>query len=445
MPRIQKAFKSALIIIGLSPLSAYANESHSAYSPQPGTLDTGRIELQKLEDQLHQVETQINNLESLSFAPTTKLSGQSTFVVGANFFNGSATSLVDESRRIYGNTTFNYDTQLILDTSFHGNDLLRIRLRAGNFDPETNSFGGAGPSVLSQLEVAFQERSGPDRLSINRLYYQFPLGDFTLTLGPRVEQGNLLAIWPSLYPTESILDLMTFGGAIGANNLNLGAGAGIWWSKNGLTISALYVAANGELSDNQRGGLLTRQSGSTTTLQLGYSQEQWAVAASYSYLQNAAGVIPYATNFTLNSFAQPGSTSAFGISGYWQPAQSGWIPSISAGWGINLSSYSGDASTTGLVKTSQSWSLGLLWKDAFSTGNTLGTALGQAVHATSLYGNADPNDQNLIWELWYQMQVTDHISITPAIFYLYRPLGASTPNGESFNQVGSLIKLSFRF
>lgn len=438
MPRSQQAFTSALLTVCLATSSAYADES---------TTDAPRLEnrINQVEDQIEQVEAQINALESLDFSTTTKLSGQSTFVVGANFFNGSATSLVETSRQLYGNPTFNHDTKLILDTSFDGTDLLRIRLRAGNFDPSTNSFGGAGPSVLSQLEVAFQERSGADRLSVNRLYYQFPWGDFTFTLGPRVEQGNMLAIWPSLYPTESILDLMTFAGAIGANNLNLGAGAGIWWSKAGFAISALYVAANGTLSENQKGGLLTPQSGSTTTLQVGYSQEQWALTASYSYLQNGAGVIPYATNFTLNSFAQPGSTSAWGISGYWQPVQSGWIPSISAGWGINRSTYSAAESTTGLVKTSQSWSLGLLWQDAFVKGNTLGTAVGQAVHATSLYGGAKPNDRNLIWELWYQMQVTDYISITPAIFVLNRPLGASTPRGESFNQVGSLIKLSFRF
>ncbi len=451
MPISVRAWRLAAPLLLLIPLCAEASAAAEDSQPttaQPKALDELQplsLDQQSLHTRSQQLEPEINALESQSFSTTTRLSGQSTFVLGANFFTGRAASLVTSSRSSFGATTFNYDTKLSLDTSFSGSDLLHIRLRAGNFDRTRNTFGGAGPSALSQLEVAFQERSGADRLSLNRLYYQVPIGNVTITLGPKVEQDQMMAIWPSLYPSESILDLMTFAGAIGANNLNLGAGAGIWWQQDGLAISALYVAANGDSSESDSGGLFSSRSGSTTTLQVGYRQEQWAIAASYSYLQNGAGVIPYATNYTLASFEQPGSTSAWGISGYWQPVQSGWIPSISAGWGINHTQYSGAALGTGLVKTSQSWSLGLLWHNALANGNTLGAAIGQAVYATSFYGDGGPNDSNLIGEAWYQIQLTDAISITPAVFYLHRPLGASTPAGQSFNQVGSLLKLSFRF
>ena len=82
-------------------------------------------------------------------------------------------------------------------------------------------------------------------VGIDRLFYQFPLGDFTFTLGGRVGQEDMLAIWPSVYPAETVLDVLTLGGAPGAYNKNLGAGAGVWWQKNGFAISANYVAANG--------------------------------------------------------------------------------------------------------------------------------------------------------------------------------------------------------
>jgi carbohydrate-selective porin OprB len=45
----------------------------------------------------------------------------------------------------------------------------------------------------------------------------------------------------------------------------------------------------------------------------------------------------------------------------------------------------------------------------------------------------------------YKVQVTDHIAVTPALFYLSRPLGGDTPEGRSFNQLWGLIKTSFRF
>ena len=72
-------------------------------------------------------------------------------------------------------------------------------------------------------------------------------------------------------------------------------------------------------------------------------------------------------------------------------------------------------------------------------------AVGQAPFATSLKGGVTPNDGNYIWEWWYKFQLTDNIGVTPALFYLSRPLGAITPEGKSFQQLEGLIKTSFSF
>ena len=72
-------------------------------------------------------------------------------------------------------------------------------------------------------------------------------------------------------------------------------------------------------------------------------------------------------------------------------------------------------------------------------------AVGQPTFATSLKGGDTPRDGNYVWEWWYKVQVTDNIAVTPALFYLSRPLGGDTPDGKSFNQLGGLIKTSFRF
>jgi len=264
----------------------------------------------------------------------------------------------------------------------------------------------------------------------------------------------MLAIWPSVYPADTVLDVLTLAGAPAAYNINLGAGGGIWWQSNGFAISANYVAANGDNGNPSEGGVATDGAGGTGTVQIGYSAEQWAIAAIYSRIQNGNDLIVYGTNFALASFANPGSTNAFALSGYWQPVASGWIPSISAGWGINSTSYPrglrvGSADFgydgSGLVGTSQSWSVGLQWLDAFLPGNALGVAVGQPTFATRLEGGATPSDGNTVWEGWYKFQLTDTISLTPAIFYLSRPLGQATPEGESFRQLGGLIKTTVRF
>ena len=293
--------------------------------------------------------------------------------------------------------------------------------------------------------MAFQEEGGPNVVGIDRLFYQVPFGDFTFTFGGRVGQEDMLAIWPSLYPSSTVLDVLTLAGAPGAFNKNLGAGAGLWWQKNGWAISANYVAANGANSNPQDGGIATDGAAGTGTVQIGYSAEQWGLAVTYSSIQNANDLLVYATNFALESFSNPGNTSAFGLSAYWQPAERSWIPSISTGWGINSTSYSNAVNDEGLVSISQSWSVGLEWSDAFFQGNALGMAVGQAPFATSLNGGDTPDDGNYAWEWWYKVQLTDNINVTPALFYLSRPLGNNTPQGRSFQQFGGLIKTSFSF
>jgi hypothetical protein len=398
----------------------------------------------ELKTRLDELLVTSDALQATEFSPTSTLSGKSSVVVGGNQFRGNAKQLKLHSQKNYGATTFNYDLRLIIDSSFSGQDLLHMRLRAGNFDGFSNSFAGAGPSVLSQLEAAFQAPQGKNVLAVNRLYYQWPMGEFTVTLGGRVEQDNMFAIWPSAYPSETVLDLMTFGGAIGANNFDIGSGAGIWWQRNGFAISANYVAALGQNGNPDHGGIGTADSGSASSVQIGYADKNWAIATMFSYLQNGAGVIPYGTNFTLASFLKPGRTLAYGLTGYWQPSSTSWLPSISAGWGINTTTYDMD-NDTGFVDTSQSWSVGLEWKDAFMSGNSLGMAVGQPTFATSLKGGEIPQDASYVWEWWYKFQLSDNVAVTPGVFYLSRPLGANTPEGKGFQQLGALVKTTFSF
>ncbi len=402
-------------------------------------------ELAVLRGRVDGLEARVGELEASQFSTTTKLRGLATFVVGANNFSGNARQLVDENKGKFAAATFNYDLQLNIDTSFTGRDLLRSTLRGGNFDGTWNSFGGAGPSSLSQLEVAFQEEGGADVVGIDRLFYQFPMNDFIFSVGPRVAQEDMLPIWPSIYPASAVLDLLTLGGAPGAYNKNLGSGAGISWQSNGYAVGANYVAANGRNGDPSQGGIATAGSGGTGSVQLGYASGEWGIAALYSRLQNANDLFVYGTDFTLESYSKPGTTNAFGVSSYWQPQTTTWIPSISGGWGINSTSYASSVVSRGLTAISQSWSVGLQWSEVLRQGNSLGMAVGQAPFSTELVGGESLTDGNFAWEWWYNYQVSDNISITPALFYLSRPLGDATPSNTSFNQLGGLVKTSFRF
>ena len=95
------------------------------------------------------------------------------------------------------------------------------------------------------METAFEEPSGANSVAVNRLWYQFPIGsNFTATVGGLVRQDDMLAVWPSAYPTDTVLDFFTYAGAPGAYNLTLGAGAGLSWESDDFSISANYISAN---------------------------------------------------------------------------------------------------------------------------------------------------------------------------------------------------------
>ncbi|MFM9110315.1 MAG: iron uptake porin, partial [Prochlorococcaceae cyanobacterium] len=432
-------------------------------------MDEFQKELAVLKGRVDGLEARVGELEANQFSTTTKLSGQTTFVLGANNYTGTGRvsdrnrrfrngefgirtqerngngALASEINATQGGTVFNYDLRLTLDTSFTGKDLLRTRLRSGNFGK--SPYGGGGIVGLDGMEVAFQDPAGANVVSVNRLYYQFPIGEsFTATVGARVRQDDMLAVWPSAYPADTILDVFTYAGAPGTYSLNLGGGAGLWWKAGGFSVSANYVSSNAGVGNPNEGGFMTSGAGATGTVQLAYGVDTWGVAAAYTYTsENNGGIYGgNATPLAVDAMLR-GNTNSFGLSGWWGPKTTGWVPSISAGWGINTT----DSTNRYGDVTSQSWYVGLQWADMFMKGNALGMAFGQPTFITD--ASRDKNnrvfstDGNFAWEWWYKFQVTDNISVTPAIYYLSRPLGGLTGNNATLNNFGGLIKTTFKF
>ncbi len=423
-------------------------------------------ELAILRGRVDNLEAKVGELEANQFSTTTKLRGVATFTIGANAFGGDAREfgdnsglpnslnpkLADVAAAQQGAVAFNYNLDLFLDTSFTGKDLLRTRLRAGNFG--SSPWGAANPDNLVGLnafEIAFEGASGADSVEVNRLFYQFPLGSsFTATVGGKVRQDDMLAFWPSVYPADTVLDIFTYGGAPGAYPLTLGSGGGLWWKSGGFSISANYVAVNGNVGNPNIGGIGTDGSAQTGTAQIAWNNENFGIAAAYTYTTPQGGLAGlYGGNGTPLAnlgYALSDSVNSVGISGYWQPSNSGWLPSISTGWGINA--HNSDTFDQIDGAQTQSWYVGLQWSDVFLKGNSMGMAVGQPTFFTKS-GDEDilePNDGNYAWEWWYKFQVTDNISITPALFYLSVPLGQlQKTSSDTFDNFGGLVKTTFKF
>ncbi|KAF0652978.1 S-layer protein, partial [Cyanobium sp. Copco_Reservoir_LC18] len=458
-------------------------------------------ELAVLRGRVDGLEAKVGELEATQFSTTTKFQGDAVFVIGANSFGGNqglpnpavgvpagaANAFPANNRRNWGATVFNYDIRLNFLTSFTGKDLLYTRLRSGNFN---NSPFGGQPYNLMALDRAFSPVGGADVVNIDRLYYRFPIGrDFTALVGARARNTEFLAITPWFY-NGGILDVFTLHGAPGTYNKATGSTFGLMWKQNVkkgkpfFAISTAYVAPNGDNGNPNQGGLLNERSRGTWTTQAGFAGKNWRFAFAWSYVQCGQ-------NFRRGtSFAQPAvdcpninnnflgsenfGTNAsysnnFATTFAWQPKKSGWIPSINLGWGYNALTQPQLNPQTALLRVgatsvrvptfdtvptfnqsanrgaSQSWSVGLQWADAFAKGNALGMAVGQPVFATSLRNGQTPQDGNFVWEWWYRFQVTDNISVTPALFYLSRPNGQFTTAGQSSSVLGGLVQTQFRF
>lgn len=353
-------------------------------------------ELAVLRGRVDTLEAKVGELEATQFSTTTKLRGEATFVLGGvPGYETKSGSQADQ-------TAFNYDVRLNFDTSFTGKDLLRTRLRAANFS--TDPFGSS--SSLFKLDKADNTTTNDnDTVVIDRLYYQFPVfnNSTTLTAGAKVRNTEMAWI-PSAYRSE-ILDFFQVAGAPGVYNKATGAGFGALWTqgKKGFVAGVNYVAQNGDDSEN---GVFNETGALNTLAQIGYRGLNWGLGFGYRY--GTEGTRPRTYN-GLNGASgtlAPGQTSnGYAVNAYWQPQQSGWVPSISGGYGWNTVSGTQSAATD-----SQSWFAGLQWSDVFAKGNSAGVAVGQAPTGEDL-------EKATMLEIFYKYQVTDNISITPAIFY----------------------------
>ena len=392
-------------------------------------------ELAILRGRVDGLEARVGELEATQFSTTTKLKGVTQWAFGAVKAHGEGSDAFEAES---GGTSLSYNLALNLVTSFTGKDTLYTRLRSGNMN---NVFGG-----LFAQEYSFDSGNS---VKIARLYYSFPIGEnLTVVGGPRVRMDDMLPVWPSAYPSDMTYDFFTYAGAPGAYNLTLGGGAGVYWKSGDFSISTSYVSTDAHSSNPNAGGIMTDAAGTSATTQIAYAPENWGIAGAFTYASGAeGGGSLYIGNSTPKAAAlsASGNTYSYGISAWWMPEESGFIPSISAGWGLTDIP---DSNMAGIESaTTQSWYVGLEWDDVFMDGNSFGMAVGQPTFVTDMDTKAGVSDfvpgAGYAWEFFYKFQVTDNITVTPAIHYLSKPFAEQDSDG--MNAMSGLVKTSFKF
>ena len=241
-------------------------------------------ELTVLTSRVDGLESKVGQLQAQQFSSTTRLRGEVSMIIGGTpNFNRDAAGTNLKNGAAFNRTAFNYDARLSFDTSFTGKDLLRTRLRSGNFS--SLPFGSS--SQIFKLDKAETLGSGTNAVWIDRLFYTFPVGDqVKLTAGAIVRNTEILSFIPSAYRAD-ILDFFNLAGASSVYNKATGAGFGFNWKqkvekgKPYLVFDANYVSEN--RYNESTVGAFDASGGLNVLAQLGLRGPNYGAAVAYRY------------------------------------------------------------------------------------------------------------------------------------------------------------------
>lgn len=426
-------------------------------------------EMAILKGRVDDLEARSAEIAATQFSPTTRLRGEASFIVGGVNYGGDvAANRVGVSPLLPRQDALHmiYSLRVGLDTSYTGKDLLYTQLRTGNaanspfntFNPRTPWFPSTVP--LAALERAFTPNGGNNVFNIERLFYRFPIGSqWHATVAARIMNMGLWGVYPSAYGVrgDNLLDFFSSFGTPGVYNKAVGSALGITWrEKAGWNVGSWlahvhYLAISPDNADI--GGIARAQSRGNIAAQFGYQSPQFNVTLGYRYGQAGTDFGRGTAFVASNQWSLPYLSRAFSnsiaLNGYWRPPfQNRWLPAVSAGWSLNALSNAAILPSPfepggKTISQSQSWMVGLQWDNLSGINDVLGMAVGQPTFATALRNGQTPDDGNYALELFYRYPISDHINITPAIFYLSRPFGQLTTG--TFNLFAALVQMNINF
>lgn len=363
-------------------------------------------ELAQLRNQVNQVEANLDQLESQQFSTTTKLEGQVLFFVADSF------SQEDNSQTFTG-----YRTRLDLNTSFTGEDLLKIRLETrdiGRLDDVTDT-------LLSRLSV---DGSSEDAVAIAELSYTFtPIDSTTVVLGTTGVGLNDIGEVLNPFSSSSKGAVSRFGRRNPAT-LRGSGGAGIGIKQEfGSEISANfgYLIDNENIANPEAGGGLFDSSASAIAQVVFKPQDELALALTYTHTYQRSDDINLMGSTGLEASNEPFGDNAttsdnFGLQANWAVNSSleigGWF-----GYSKANQQENGDDSATIL-----NGALIFAFPDLFAENNQGGIIFGvpptiSGHDDSSLIAESTP----LHLEALYRIEISDRIQVTPGAFAIFNP------------------------
>ncbi|MBD2176738.1 carbohydrate porin [Pseudanabaena sp. FACHB-1998] len=418
------------------------------------------VELATLRGRVDALDAKTAKLEAQQFSTTTKLFGQAIFGLQSRFANtGSLTprngtkNTPDDAT----NLTFGYNLQLSLVTQFDNRSVLLTGLQAGNATTASTSFINNNFLTNTYTRLGY-ELDTANAFQLSDLSYRFLVGDrLAVIVGAAGVSPSSVFRGPNRYESAGQGPLSAFAQRNPILNFPGQAGAGFDWQiTDNVSLQGVYAAS---LASNPQIGLTGGPF--TAGAQLSLTPTDTVDLALY-YLNS------YTTNASLNTgvgdnligpIAGRFSTNAFGGTVAWRLS-----PRITiGGWAGYTASDAKDTGVGGSVSTFN-WMTFLNFPDLFAEGNLGGIYVGQPPKITSStltqngvpafnipsaigltgvnagdFGGQPASTTHL--ELFYRMRLSDNISITPGLLFIFNPVQTS---GSDTITVGA-IRTTFTF
>ena len=413
-------------------------------------LETLRRLIQEFEAELATLGARVDNLEGRvaflednQFSTTTKLKGEVIFNLGGAFS--------DEDLRIDGedadgdgdidefgdNLTFSHRTRLNFDTSFMGEDRLRVRLQAGNI-PEFDEATGT-----EMARLGFGSATDND-IVIDDLIYEFPLGDkIMIAIGANDFDFNEIANLHNPYlessGTGALNRFYRRNPFVFRNNAEQGVGANIIFSDS-LSLDVAYVTGESE-SPADKDGVFNGDFTAISQLNLALADTlDLGFAFGYSFYPGEDVNLSGSTGSprAKEPFGEIATSALrFGIQGNWRVT-----PTINlVGWGGYIDAEAEAGAREGDDADLWTWMASVSFLDLGKEGAIFSVAGGMPPKLTDVDGGDEDDDTSFLIEAQYKYPITDNILITPGAYVILNP---NHDDGNDDIWVGT-IRTTFSF
>jgi hypothetical protein len=378
-----------------------------------------QAELTTLTQQVTDLEQRTAELEAQQFSTTTRLRGEAVFSLvqpsGGSRPNSNTGSLPE-------NLSFGSSLRLNFDTSFSGEDLLRVRLDALN--PVALNAQTTGTN-MTRLNF---DRSNQNSVDVGQLFYRFPVGDRLQIQVDAVKgsyYGNTLNTFnPSL--ASPITGAVSRFGRFNPIYYQGFPGSGVTATYDlvdSLALSLGYMAQDRNAADAQIGLF---GGGYTALAQAEYHpSKDLIVGLTYAhayYPPNGVAVSGGTGSRLANAPFGNIATSAdqFGLESSLRlgpgATLSGW-----AGLTLAQAEANGGSAVRGDDATLVNWALTLGLPDLGGRGNFGGLIVGQPPRVTNNTGGLAEGSSAWHVEGLYRYQVNPHLSLIPGLFVVFNP------------------------